>query len=150
MKKKILRIACVLCPILAFIGIFASCSKETDDSSLLYGSWQLTAEQKNNADVELSPCELGELLHFMPDGVCYIYYPCDGTDLRSAWNYEAAHRILNISDLLPVTFYVENISAGRMALKYYGYNDSGALDIYYKEYKQVSTVLTDGKVRLAE
>ena len=150
MKKTILHIACVVFLISGFANIFTSCSEDVDEASVLYGSWQLVAEQKNDEDVELSSCALGELLYFMPEGICYVYYPCEEIDLRTAWNYEAEHNILNISDLLPVTFYVENAGAGRLVLKYYEYDDSGVLDTYYKEYKQVKTVLTDGKIRLAE
>lgn len=71
-------------------------------------------------------------------------------NLRTAWNYESNNRILNISDLLPVTFYVEDRTANRLTLKYYTYSATGQLDIYIKTYKTVETIIEDGKLRLKE
>lgn len=92
----------------------------------------------------------GELLYFTEKNVCYLYLPCESKDLRTAWNYESNNRILNISDLLPVTFYVEDRTANRLTLKYYTYSATGQLDTYIKTYKTVETIIEDGKLRLKE
>ena len=108
------------------------------------GAYQSFEEQ------ELDECAKGELLYFTEKNVCYLYLPCESKDLRTAWNYESNNRILNISDLLPVTFYVEDRTANRLTLKYYTYSATGQLDIYIKTYKTVETIIEDGKLRLKE
>ncbi len=143
MKKVIF----ILFGMIGLLPFFASCEKESDESAALLGSWELVSAEKNGVVVGI---DSGELLYFTTNGVCYIYCPADDFDLRTAWNYEAEHKILNIADLLPVTFYVEEVGRGKLTLKYYKYADDGELDTYIKVYKQVETVLIDGKLRLAQ
>ncbi|MBX9187443.1 lipocalin family protein [Bacteroides sp. K03] len=144
MKIKKIPLLCVL--FISFLGI--ACDK--DDNIDLSGSWQLISQTWNGEEQELDECAKGKLLYFAEKNVCYLYLPCEQKDLRTAWNYDGDNRILNISDLLPITFYVEERSDNRLVLKHYTYSATGQLDTYIETYKAVETVLEDGKLRLKE
>lgn len=146
MKMKKIPLLCVL--LISFLG--ASCDKETDNDFDLSGSYQLVSLLSNGEEQELDECAKGELLYLTEKNVCYLYLPCESRDLRTAWNYEGNSRILNISDLLPVTFYVEDFTAGKLVLKYYAYTSTGQLYTHIKTYKSAQTVVKDGKLRLKE
>lgn len=146
MKIKKIPLLCVL--FISFLGV--ACDKDTDDDIDLSGSWQLISQTWNGEEQELNDCAKGELLCFKEKNVCYLYLPCESKDLRTAWNYDADHKILNISDLLPVTFYVEDWSGSRLILKSHTYSATGQLDTCVKSYKAVETVLEGGKLRLKE
>lgn len=146
MKIKKIPLLCVL--LISLLGI--ACDKDTDDNVDLFGSWQLISQTWNGEEQELDECAKGELLYFTEKNVCYLYFPCESKDLRTAWNYDGDNGILNISDLLPVTFYVEERSGNRLVLKHYTYSATGQLDTYIETYKAVETVLEDGKLRLKE
>lgn len=146
MKMKKIPLLCAL--LISFLG--TACDKETDNDIDLSGSWQLISQISNDEEQELDECAKGELLYFTEKNVCYLYLPCESKDLRTAWNYESNNRILNISDLLPVTFYVEDRTANRLTPKYYTYSATGQLDTYIKTYKTVETIIEDGKLRLKE
>lgn len=146
MKMKKIPLLCVL--LISFLG--AACDKDTDNDFDLSGSYQLVSLISNGEEQEMDECAKGELLYLTENNVCYLYLPCESKDLRTAWNYEGNNRILNISDLLPVTFYVEDFTAGRLVLKYYAYTSTGQLCIHIKTYKSAETVVKDGKLRLKE
>lgn len=146
MKMKKIPLLCVL--LISFLG--AACDKDTDNDFDLSGSYQLVSLISNGEEQEMDECAKGELLYLTENNVCYLYLPCESKDLRTAWNYEGNNRMLNISDLLPVTFYVEDFTAGRLVLKYYAYTSTGQLCTHIKTYKSAETVVKDGKLRLKE
>lgn len=146
MKMKKIPLLCVL--LISFLG--AACDKDTDNDFDLSGSYQLVSLISNGDEQELDECARGELLYLTEKNVCYLYLPCESKDLRTAWNYDSNNRILNISDLLPVTFYVEEFAAGRLVLKHYVYSSTGQLYTQIKTYKSAETVVEDGKLRLKE
>lgn len=125
-----------------------SCSEKENDTINLNGSWQLTEKYCEGESISLSDCEKGELVSFCDKNVCYMFMPCDSNDLRTAWVFKDG--ILNISDLLPVSFYVDNFTDNNFTIRYYSYSEFGDLLQYQKCYKKVETVLVDGKLRLKE
>jgi len=132
--------------------LVVGCKSDVTDlnSEKLMKSWQLVSMTKNEQPVSLTDCQQGELILFAEKNVCYIYTACDNTDLRSAWNYEIKTMILNISDYLPMTFYIQQLDAGNLTVRYYDYSSDGKLDTYKKYYKSVQTTLENGKLRLKQ
>lgn len=134
-----------------FVGFSCGSDDEEMGNPKLMNSWQLISETKDGTVVDLSECELGELVCFSTQNVCFMYLPCKdekSQDVRTAWNYDSKSQVLNISSLLPVTFYVEKVDSDLLVLKYYDYSESGVLEKYIREYKAVLTTITNDKLRL--
>jgi len=116
----------------------------------LMKSWQLVSMTKNGLPVSLTDCQKGELISFAEQSVCYLFFPCDSTDIKSGWSYDNQADILNISNFLPITYYVLLLDDENVSMSYYEYNSVGELDKYIMKYKSAQTTLQDGKLRLAQ
>ncbi len=136
----------------AFLLIFIGCASDISDptNNKIMKSWQLESMLENNTILPLTDCQKGELIYFTEKNVCYLYFPCDSVDLRSAWNYDATSKILNISDFLPITYYVQQLDDENLKIKYYEYDSIGNLNTFSKHYKSAQTELIEGKLRTKE
>lgn len=129
--------------------ILFSCSSDNDDVEYkLMKSWQLTSQTKNEVEVELSPCEKQNILLFSTQNVCYSLSGCTAKTIRTAWNYDSGTKVLNISDFLPITYYVDAVGESTLTLSYYKYSSVGVLEKYTEQYVAVETILSGGKLEL--
>lgn len=146
MNLKLLKFQWLFIVITALMVI--SCSDDENDVNLTGTSWQLVSMKINGEAAALTSDQEGELLYFGANNVGYVVIPSENMNIRTAWNYDADHRILNISDLLPVTFYVDEFSGNNLVLRNYAYANGGKLDTYVKTYKKVETKIVDNKLQL--
>ena len=118
--------------------------------------WMLSSVKNNGLDVDISDRTLPELMYFGEKNVCYLATPTLNSgdwayiDSRTAWNYDYSNNILNIAEMLPVTYYVDAIQKDRLAVHYYIFNSTGSLDMVEKEFQPAQLEIINLKVRLAE
>lgn len=146
MNLKLLKFQWLFIVIIALM--VTGCSDDENDVNLTGTSWQLVSMKINGESATLTTDNEGELLYFGSNNVSYVVIPAANINIRTAWNYDADHRILNISDLLPVTFYVDGFSGNELVLRNYAYTTGGKLDTYVKTYKKVETKIVDNKLQL--
>lgn len=133
--------------IFMFSGFTACHSDDDFDTGILLHAWKLTGKTVNGEQIDLSDCEKGELILFTSQNVCYLYYPCENKDIKTAWNYEDGNKIINIADLLPITWYLESSGQNILTIKYYAYSETGQLEKFTKQYRSAEAIPVDGKLR---
>lgn len=151
MKNKTIWTKCrFFIMLLSAMTVLLSCSSDDKDDTgyRLMKSWKLDSQTKDQAEVSLLPCEKENLLFFTTQNVCYSHSACTNKTIRTAWNYEPNTRVLNISDFLPVTYYVESVNDNSLVISYYKYSDTGVLEKYIDNYTAVETTLNNGKLEL--
>ena len=153
MKKLLLLFA-------VFSAVLVGCSNDNNEQSLVDTNfkqgWKLLSMKTNGADVVLPPDTVPELMYFGNQNVCYLATPASQnngtkwvyTDVRTAWNYDFPNKILNISALLPVTYYVDVIQSNRLAVHYYVYNTTGGIDNCEKEFQPQQVKIVNLKIRV--
>lgn len=146
MNLKLLKFQWLFIVITALIA--TGCSDNENDINLTGTSWQLVSMKINGETAALTTDNEGELLYFGSNNIGYVVIPAANMNIRTAWNYDADHRILNISDLLPVTFYVDEFSGNELVLRNYAYANGGKLDTYVKTYRKAETKIVDNKLQL--
>ena len=153
MRKISLLLTCVL--------LLFSCSDDDNKEqqqreNYFQQGWKLSSIKNTGSDVDISDRTLPELMYFEEKNVCYLATPIFSSDdwvyvdSRTAWNYDYSNNILNIAEMLPVTYYVDVIQKDRLVLRYYVYNAVGKLDMMEKKFQPAQVEIVNLKVRLVE
>ena len=153
MKKQIVLFTLLLC-------VLCSCDDTDNTKNLrenqLKRGWKLNEWKINGAGVDLSEITLTELMFFGEQHLCYTATPLKNgenweyNDKRTAWNYDVSNSILNISALLPITIYVDNISEEQLNFHFYKYDTEGNLDLHEKTFTPAEVEIINLKLRLKE
>ncbi|MFA5815775.1 MAG: hypothetical protein WC865_09180 [Bacteroidales bacterium] len=115
-----------------------SCKKEDESiEDLLIDKWTLTDKTVDNIPVTLSDCEKQSSIEFQVNNFCLLYDACTDITINSGWNYK--YEMLNISEYLPVAFYIEQLDKTSLKVRRNDISPVGNLQVtvlsYLKELK---------------
>jgi hypothetical protein len=133
MKTVALRIL-TLC--LFTLAVY-SCKKEDDNTeSALIGKWILVDKMVDNSAVALTDCEKQSTITFQADNISYLFDACANKTTNSGWNYKDG--MLDISDYLPVAFYIEQLDNTSLKIRRNDISPQGSLQVTILGYAKIN------------
>jgi hypothetical protein len=121
-----------------FVLIFVafSCKKaDVNTEDQLIAKWMLTDKTVDNNPVLLNDCEKRSSLEFQASNFCLLYDACADATTNSGWNYK--YEMLNISELLPAAFYIEQVDNSVLKLRRKDISPEGKLQVTVLSYVKI-------------
>jgi Lipocalin-like domain len=114
-----------------------SCKKEDDNTeSALIGKWILVDKMVDNSAVALTDCEKQSTITFQADNISYLFDACANKTTNSGWNYKDG--MLDISDYLPVAFYIEQLDNTSLKIRRNDISPQGNLQVTILGYAKIN------------
>ena len=118
---------------------FAVFSCEKDDENIdiqLVGKWKLSEKIVDNSTAALSDCEKQSTLELKEKNLCLLYDACNDLSINSGWSYK--FDMLNISEYLPVAFYVDQVDKSSLMLRRNDISPEGNLQVTVLKYTRTT------------
>jgi len=114
-----------------------SCKKDDDNTeSALIGKWILVDKMVDNSTVVLTDCEKLSTITFEADNISYLFDACGNKTINSGWNYKDG--MLDISDYLPVAFYIEQLDNTTLKIRRNDISPQGSLQVTILGYSKIN------------
>lgn len=113
-----------------FVLSLAAFSCKKDNVSIedqLIKKWILTEQTVGGAPFTLSDCEKKSSIEFQPNNFCLLYNACTNETTNSGWNYKSG--MLNVSEILPAAFYIEQLDETILKIKRNDISAEGNLQV---------------------
>lgn len=118
---------------LTLILLTAACTdEEIGIEDQLIGIWTLSEKTVDDVPVSLSDCEKLSTIEFQEYNFCILYDACAGDSINSGWSYR--YEMLNIAELLPVAFYINEITDNALVIKRNDITSQGELQSTIQSY----------------
>jgi len=114
-----------------------SCKKEDNNiESQLIGKWILVDKMVDNSPVTLSDCEKLSTIELQANNICLLYDACGNKKINSGWNFK--DDMLNISEYLPVAFYIEQLDNASLKIRRSDIAPQGSLQVTILGYSRIN------------
>lgn len=108
--------------------VIFSCKKDNvSTENQLINKWILTEKTVAGAPFTLSECEKKSSIDFQANNFCLLYNACTNETTNSGWNYKSG--MLNVSEILPAAFYIEQLDETILKIKRNDISAEGNLQV---------------------
>ena len=105
-----------------------SCKKDNVSiEDQLINNWILTEKTVGGAPFTLIDCEKKSSIDFQANNFCLLYNACTNETTNSGWNYKSG--MLNVSEILPAAFYIEQLDDTILKIKRNDISADGNLQV---------------------